>query len=182
MTKSPHSWHPPNKAAIVSSARARLISSVLSGMTVVGFLISLMTVYPRMTVTISGPSDDRQPLSSSFLISNDGYLPAYSVSAICLVKTFQVGDTGVASQGDRLTPFSGPAMPPSLTLYPGAKESVPFSNCFITEPSNLLKSADVGLRVSYRPLFWFHSRLITQEFYAKSIGLNHYVWYSYPNK
>lgn len=73
-------------------------------------------------------------------------------------------------------------MPPPLTLYPGAKESVPFSNCVMTEPSNLLSVADVGLRVNYRPLFWFHKRSVTQEFYTKSIGLNHYVWYSYPTK
>jgi len=71
-------------------------------------------------------------------------------------------------------------MPPALTLFPGAKESVPFSNCFITEPSTLLKVAHVGLRADYRPWTYFPKRSITQEFYANEIGLNHYVWYSYP--
>lgn len=179
MTRSPHEWRPPSTAP-VRSIKARIWGSVLSGMTVFGFLISLMTIYPRMTVTISGPSDERLPLSSSFLISNDGYLPAYSVSAMCLIKTFNLRGTQAVPREAQLTPISGPPMPPPLTLYPGAKESVPFSNCFITEPSNLLTAADIGLRVKYRPMFWFHLRAITQEFYAKSIGLNHYVWYGYP--
>jgi len=151
-------------------------------MTVVAFFLSLMTVYPKMTITISGPSDDRQPLSSSFLISNDGSLPAYSVAATCLVERLTIGGTTIQGEGGRLNAMSGPAMPPPLTLFPGAKESVPFSNCFITEPSNLLKVAHIGLRVDYRPWTYFPKRSITQEFYANDIGLNHYVWYSYPGK
>jgi hypothetical protein len=81
-----------------------------------------------------------------------------------------------------LVPLSGPPMPPPLTLNPGAKESVPFSNCFIVSPSNLLAGAYVGLRVTYRPLLWFKSRTITQEFTAETIGADHFYWYSYPTK
>lgn len=153
-----------------------------NGMTVFGFLVGLMTIYPRVTITISGPSDDRQPLSSSFLISNDGYLPAYSVSAICAVGQLEIGATHIEAQNGELSTIQGPPMPPALTLYPGAKVSVPFSNCVMTQPSNLLTVADVGLRVRYRPLLWFQKRSVTQEFYARSIGLNRYVWYSYPTK
>jgi hypothetical protein len=71
-------------------------------------------------------------------------------------------------------------MPPALTLYPGAKESVPFSNCYIVSPNNLLAGAYIGLHVIYRPLLWPTSRTTTQVFYTKSIGADHFVWYSYP--
>lgn len=71
-------------------------------------------------------------------------------------------------------------MPPIVTLYPGAKESVPFSNCFIFDPINMLNGAYVGMRVTYRPLLWPKKRSVTQEFVTRGIGLGHYVWYSYP--
>jgi hypothetical protein len=164
------------------TTKRRFVDALLTGMTVVGFLVSLMTIYPRMTITISGPSDDRQPLSSSFLISNDGYLPAYSVAATCLVERLKIGGTTIQGEDEQFHAISGLPMPQPLTLFPGAKESVPFSNCFITEPSNLLKVAHIGLRVDYRPWTYLPKRSITQEFYANEIGLNHYVWYSYPGK
>jgi len=162
------------------TVKRRFSESLLTGMAVFGFLVSLMTVYPRMTITISGPGDDRQPLSSSFLISNDGYLPTYSVSATCMLGEIAIGKP--FSGSGTLVPMSGPAMPPLLTLYPGAKESVPFSNCFIVSPSNLLTGAYLGLRVTYRPLLWPKTRTITQAFVARGIGANHFVWYSYPSK
>ncbi len=166
----------------MAATKKRFVEPLLTGMSVVAFFVSLMTVYPRMTITISGPSDDRQPLSSSFLISNDGYLPAYSVAATCLVEQLTIGETAIQGKDGQFSAMSGPSMPPTMTLYPGAKESIPFSNCFITEPSNLLKVAHIGLRVNYRPWTYFPMRSITQEYYAKSIGLNHYVWYSHPSK
>ena len=42
-----------------------------------------------------------------------------------------IGETTIQEEGGQLKTISGPAMPPITTLYPSAKESVPFSNCFI---------------------------------------------------
>jgi hypothetical protein len=176
MKKSKNRWHPKAKPPTKISRFGKMLLTV---MTVVGFL---QLIYPRMTITISGPSDDRQPLSSSFLISNDGVLPVFSVAATCLVKQLTIGGTTIQGEGGQFVSVLGAAMPPTRTLYPGQKESIPFSNCFITEPSNLLKVADIGLQANYRNWIYFPMHPITSEFHAKSIGLNHFVWYSNPGE
>jgi hypothetical protein len=60
----------------------------LAGLTVLGGVVSLLTLYPRMTITTDFDTTD--PSKSSFLISNDGYLPVYSVRVHCLLNTLNI--------------------------------------------------------------------------------------------
>jgi hypothetical protein len=141
-----------------------------------GFVI-LLALYPRLTVTISGPSDNLQVLSSSFMVSNYGLLPARSVSTTCMLG--EVALRSNFSGGGSLVPMVSPGIPESLTLYPGAKESIPFRNCFAFS-SEILTGAHFGLRVTYRPSFWPQTRTVTQEFYASNTGNGQVVWHRYP--
>jgi hypothetical protein len=137
-----------------------------------------MTLYPRVTVTIS--FDTTLPLSSSFLVSNDGYLPVYSVQVSCLLG--QIIGTGRPEKANREAPLGTELLLvgiPSITLNPGAKESVPFSDC-ISLSSDTLGSAYIGLRVKYRPLLWPRDRSFAQEFYAQKTENGRFFWYSVP--
>jgi hypothetical protein len=144
---------------------------------VVGILGFLMTLYPRLTVMTSGPSDDKNPLSASFTISNDGYLPAYSVVAQCMVGEISMGRPFTG--GGTLVPIGSPQWK-EPRLYPGAKMAIPFSNCFIV-PNEVLTGAHVGLLVTYRPLLWPFKRQLITVYTARSIGNGHFYWYTGPN-
>jgi hypothetical protein len=154
---------------------------------VLGGLVSSLTLWPRITITTAFESS--HPLETSFLISNDGYLPAYSVSISCVIgevdATPQTGDdlsvpTNIGDLGS--TTFI-PAYVPNVTLEPGTKELVPMSDCTSTETADALNSAHLGLRATYRPLLWPWKQESTQEFYVKKIHkgtFKAFVWYSVP--
>ena len=157
-----------------------IVDALLTGLTVLGGIVSLMTLYPRVTVTTS--FDTTNPLSSSFLVSNDGYLPVYSVYTMCLVGEVNT-QSGILprvpkEKGDLGTPIINASIP-TVTLDPGAKELVPFSNCLSPESPDSLSVGHVGLRVIYRPLLWPGERTFTQEFYAQR-GEHGFFWYSVP--
>jgi hypothetical protein len=168
----------------VSTLRKTLTNIGSSAVGVLTVVVSLLTLYPRMTVTVS--FDTNEPLSSSFLVSNDGYLPAFSVSPICMVSNVYASTSPSPEQAieeeNRPLPIKlRLASVPTVTLYPGAKEAIPFSDCIATGEKGILKLAHVGLRVVYRPLFWPWNRSIAQEFYARRTeNSSQFFWYTVP--
>jgi hypothetical protein len=151
------------------------------GLTVLGGFVSLLTIYPRMTVTAA--FEAKEPLSSSFLVSNDGYLPAYSVSVDCMVGDIAIGPDqppGPPITGTGPLTVMHSTEIPIVTLYPGAKEVIPFSDCIDVNSGNNLNVARFGLRVVYRPLLWPGHRAFIQEVYARNNGNGHFFWYSVP--
>jgi hypothetical protein len=140
-------------------------------------IVSLLTLYPRVTITTT--FETKEPLSSSFLISNDGYLPAYAITVYCLVDEVGVGSAGGEGLGN-LTITIKPTFVPSTDLVPGAKELVPWSNCITPKAADRLSVAHVGLHITYKPLLWPWKRSFTQEFYAKDNGGGGYILYSIP--
>jgi hypothetical protein len=170
----------------VSTATKRLSDAVLAGLTVLGGIVSLLTLYPRVTITTDFDKTDAS--ASSFLISNDGYLPAYSVTVYCLLGVLDMGPSNGTSSvsPNEMKADLGPAFRNGelaiTTLMPGAKETVPWSSCFPFRPGpNLhVSAARVGLRARYRPLLWPWKRTVTQEVYARDLGDGRYYWYSIP--
>ena len=79
----------------MSIGTKRLADAVLTGLTVLGGIVSLLTLYPRVTITTD--FDKTDPSASSFLISNDGYLPSYSVSVNCLLGVFPTANSNEPS-------------------------------------------------------------------------------------
>jgi hypothetical protein len=138
-------------------------------------------------MTITTDFDTTDPSRSSFLISNDGYLPVYSVRVHCLLGMLDMGNPPKLSsalpgeKGELMAAFDTGALPVT-TLFPGAKETVPWTICspFRFAPGAALQEARLGLRVLYRPLLSPRNRTISQEFYARGIGNGQYIWYSVP--
>jgi hypothetical protein len=167
--------------------RRCLWEGIVAGLTVLGGFVSALTLWPRITITTA--FEPSHPLETSFLISNDGYLPAYSVSVSCLIgevdATPQTGDdlsvsTNIGALGSTIYK---PVYVPNVKLDPGTKELVPMSDCASTETADVLNSAHLGLHVTYRPLLWPWKREFTQEFYVKKIHkgtFKMFVWYSVP--
>jgi hypothetical protein len=140
------------------------------------FLVTVVTLYPRVTITVAGPSDDKAPLSALFTVSNDGYLPATKVSAMCTSARLSVGRP-LAEDGQQMA--LGPGWNVS-ELSPGEKMGIPLSNCFIV-PTESLTDASIGLLVTYRPYFLpFWERHTTSVFQVRNIGAGHFYWYSSP--
>jgi hypothetical protein len=125
----------------------------------VALVITLLGLYPRVTITNSGPADDKNPLAATFTISNDGILPVFSVNYYCLV-----GQAYMAAQ----------QLPKSL-LRPGGKIVVPNTNCIFVPP-NLLQTAHIGLRVSYRTIVWWRQEETRSIFNVTAIGSDHFRW------
>jgi hypothetical protein len=159
-------------------ARPKLLDSFLTGLTVFGGIVGLLTLYPRVTITTS--VDVKEPLSSSFLVSNDGALPVYSVTITCLLGEIAGRQGEVAPRLEKFGSGLQPTFIPVVTLSPGEKELIPFSNCYQIDRNGSLAGAHVGLQVTYRPLLFPIERSLTQEFYAQDYGRGVYVWYSVP--
>jgi hypothetical protein len=164
------------KQGRLGRALRKTLEYVISGL---GFFVAVLTLYPRVTITASGPSDDKNPLSASFTISNDGYLPAVHVSAKCTLAELNLGRPEIPEQGGQQA-----AMGPGWTapeLSPGEKMGIPLSDCIIV-PTEQLNNARVGIIVSYHPyLLSLWERHVTSVLAVKSIGLGHFYWYSSPN-
>jgi hypothetical protein len=172
-----------------TSLLKRLLSAlwtvVGTGLTVLAGIVTILTMYPRMTVTAS--FEETHPLSSTFLVSNDGYLPAYSVRLSCLGGNIDAASAPDLTIPEEKSPLgSGAIVPkyvPVVTLYPGEKELIPLSDCVTTESVESLTEAHVGLTVTYRPLLWFNTKKLTQEFYVRKLQkgtFKMFVWYSVP--
>jgi len=60
--------------------------AILLGLaTLIGALAAIVTFFPRLTPSVSDPSDPNDPFSSSVTITNSGYMPLNSVDAtVCL--------------------------------------------------------------------------------------------------
>lgn len=124
-----------------------------------GGIVSILTLYPRVTITTDFDTTD--PSRSSFLISNDGYFPVYSVKVHCLLGTLNMANSPKISsflpngeKGEAWSAFDTGELPVN-SLFPGAKETVPWTACspFRFAPSAALQEARLGLRVIYRPPF-----------------------------
>jgi hypothetical protein len=144
------------------------------------FLATLVTLYPRVTITVAGPSDDKNPLSASFTVSNDGYLPARTIVAQCTLKNLKMGNPNTGNSSSQQSGESTPVGNQWKVeeLAPGEKMGIPISNCFIV-PYESLTDANVGLLVTYRPDF-LPEQQTTSVFQVKNIGAGHFYWYSSP--
>lgn len=142
--------------------------------------MAILTLYLRLTISVAGPSDDRTPLTASFTISNDGYLPLRSVEAYCTLFHLRVGGAKADSTTGEEVPL-GPGWKVD-TLYPGEKMGIPVSNCFIL-PAESLNDAQIGLLVRYHPyLLPFWEPKVRSIVIVRSIGDNHFYWYSAPHE
>lgn len=57
----------------------KLLNATLTIMSIAAFAVTMLTLFPRLSVSNSSAIDPNDPFSTPFLISNDGYVPLFSV-------------------------------------------------------------------------------------------------------
>jgi hypothetical protein len=140
---------PPRTEKSVSKI---LLEATLAMLTVLAFLIALLTLFPRVTVSNEAPIDPDDAFSTPFVVSNDGYLPLYS-----LQFSVAMGDVKYQN-GSRLVgppDFGFHLTTPEwkiASLYPAKKFTV-YAGRVLGAHGNL-KSADIAIVVDYRPMLW----------------------------
>ena len=129
---------------------------------VLGFLIALLTIFPRISVSNDAPLDADDAFATPFVVSNDGYLPLYSV--LFLVSTRDVRFTdgrAIIGTPDYKSRWTAPdwELP---SLYPTKRHDVYAGRVIVSHGT--LQSADIGIIVQYRPAFWPFRREILCRF------------------
>jgi hypothetical protein len=73
----------PKKKTTINGVKLgnRALGVLLAGATLIGGLVAVVTLLPRVTSSISDPVDPNNPFSSSVTITNSGYIPLASVEA-----------------------------------------------------------------------------------------------------
>jgi len=143
------------------------------------FLGAYTVLKPRLTISTSGPSDDRNPLSASFLVSNDGYLPLYAVSIHCVVAEIDMNRTPTEG-GTPVAISIGANWEKERIFNVGDKVTIPLSDCLII-PTQSLPDARVGLQATYRPIWSPSQRKRVVIYTARSIGLGRFYWEAMPS-
>jgi hypothetical protein len=154
-----------------------VVSALVSGtISVVGLLVAVLTLLPRVNVIISDPVDPNYPFSSSVTVINDGYIPLNIVSPKFALKKIEQ-TTGQPIFGD---PDYGSDLVPALwharNLGPDNKFAIALND--VTEFSTLeLKAADIAIVVDYQlPIVHIKRRAIF-PFYAKRQTNGNFYWY-----
>lgn len=147
---------------------------------VLGTAITLVSVYPRVSIAASDPVDPVDPFSVSFTVTNNNYLPLENV------KTY----IGIAQAGLFVGPpgycarFFSPQWR-SGDLHIDDKYTVAFSDVFRfergPEPIDGFKG-DVAVIVQYSPWFLPVIREKVTRFVAHRQTNGQYYWYAEPLK
>ena len=152
-TITPQSQLPQNMVPRKIRSRIhRTRKRVLGGLVVVATLLGgYAAAKPRLTIYTAGPSDDRNPLPASFVISNDGYFPALNVSPLLMIGKIERECISFKSaMGRPAFVTSHQEWEKSRTLEPGDKIVVPLSDSIIFRPETR-HFLQIGLHVTYSP-------------------------------
>jgi hypothetical protein len=135
-----------------------MLNAVLTVIAVLGFAITLLTLFPRITVSNDAAIDPTDPFSTPFVVSNDGYLPLLSVRCWFYIKAVHL------THGSRI--FESRVTTDEWTtrrLLPTEKLSV-YGGKAVRAPGQLL-DGDISIIVEYRPFLWpFTMRQISSRF------------------
>ena len=132
--------------------RSRFVSTckILGGaLTLVSVLLTALSYVPKPTVASSAALNPADPLSTPFVISNNGSLPMHDVSFRCVIRNLESESHGrfVAPAGAIPTDFV------IRTMHSGESATVgcPFQWMKLTTP---LAAGDIEIVVVYRPDWW----------------------------
>ncbi len=127
--------------------RKELLGIVLAVLAILGFLISLLTLFPRITVSNDAAIDPTDSFSTPFVVSNDGLLPLLSVRSLLYIKAVQLArGNQILNSNFTMDEWTTRILLPAekLTVYGGRA---------VRAPGQLL-DGDIFIIVQYRPFFW----------------------------
>ncbi len=170
--------NPKNAAWMVVHKKA--LSALSGAMTLIGFIVAVITFYPRPTVTQSDPVDPSNPFSASFTITNNTFIPLEHVTAF-------LGIGQIESEPAAAIPNFHPNFSTHLVKtndwenhYLGRDErfAITPSDIF-SKGSGKISFADVAIGITYKPWFlpWKMEKMFRFVTHKQPNGL---YWYSFP--
>jgi hypothetical protein len=151
-----------------------MLEIILGIATIGGFLLALLTLFPRLTVSNNSAIDLDDPFSTPFVASNDGYLPLYSVNFYVAVREVRLKRDmgGLSGDPQYRTKFTisdwdiGTFSPAAkYSIYAGKIISSQFNPVSPLQiPRGEIESGDIAVIVEYRPLLWPMRRQLVVPF------------------
>jgi hypothetical protein len=170
-----------NLVEMVESRRRRpsLLTIILTVATLLGGVVAVVTLLPRVTSSVSDPPNIDDPFSSSVTITNTGYVPLQSVTANLAVGniTFSANGHPVTLLGDIDKQTWNMTSWPAHNLGLDDRFTVALNDMFGGNRNSLL-SAQVAIVVQYK-LPWIHiHREKRFPLFAKRQSNGNFYWYS----
>lgn len=157
----------------------KMLNTILSILAIVGFAIALLTLFPRITISNNVPIDPDDPFSTPFLISNEGYVPLFSVQFLMAIREVnRKGGGGIIGTPDFKTRFTAPDMK-STAFWP--TDSYSFYAGRILRAHGSLESADIAIIVQYRPFLVPFKRERIFRFITQRGPDNRLYWMQRPS-
>ncbi|MCK5538094.1 MAG: hypothetical protein KAI79_14810 [Bacteroidales bacterium] len=140
-------------------------------------LLSLFTIWPRISISTSTALDPHNPFKTPFIVKNDGYLSLYNIKYSLTAELLEMtngtilNNCGSASNGiiERLRPNSGSTL---------------FVDKIFSVSNDKVKTAKILVNITYKPIS-FISFTFTQQnrFIIKKNANDEYIWFeSYEKK
>jgi len=135
---------------------------ILGGVSTLYFFTVRLSVTPRETL------NETDPFTTVFVLQNDGQLPVYDVTFVCLENRVTFTDGNSIENTAVSTPFFNVPV-----LGANAKTSAQChpANRFGVHP---VLNADIGLSISYRPSFFPFHRV--QVFHYTALPTSNHTW------
>jgi hypothetical protein len=169
----------------------RLFQAVLVGATLLGGAAAILSFVPRLSVSPQTPLVSSNAFTAPFLVSNDGFITLYKVTAACAAKGVLYVDPDQPNKklmlewaggdehetGGMLSPEDAPEIPPT--------GKVAF-HCALTDlpmPAEWVCSAHILLIIKYHaPMLPFIDRYRRQRFELVRDSTGQIRWLEEPSK
>ncbi|SEE79086.1 hypothetical protein SAMN05519104_7498 [Rhizobiales bacterium GAS188] len=125
---------------------------------IIGTAAAIVTFWPRMTVELTGPSDNSNPLSVSFVIANTGYIPLENLNigiGLChldfgklILKSERIKD-GAECRGYNSSEFVKPTWK-NHRLGMDEKMTIRVQDLF-NDPARTFSGGDITITIKYQP-------------------------------
>ncbi len=144
---------PPQSQPMAAKPSKHALILTIAGLVLAAIgLVTLIELFPRLSTTATPPTDSYHVLTSStFTITNDGYLRVTDVMAACYLWRVDQGDVHFRNTGiiRAVAPLEGKLAPTEGYTVPCSKEDFVTS----TAPSKPIPMthADLAIIVYYRP-------------------------------
>ena len=169
----------PNLKTQAARPLLKIAVAVITGIPVLlGLIVGILTLLPRISVTASDPVDPNDTLSASFTISNNNFIPLRHVSAALGVEQIQPFGVPLDSHIPRYK--NG-----GFVRTAWSNHSLDMDDKFTVTPSDLFKfkaprEASIAIDVFYQPwvLPWRREKIFRFDTHKNANGT--FSWYSLP--
>jgi hypothetical protein len=148
---------------------------------ILGFIVAVVNLLPRLTANVSDPVDPDNPFSASVTITNTGYVPLSSVNLYYGLGQMTFGNPAMPSHLQRDESMKGYPLFESTKWHPSDlglddKFTVGLNDVWGKQP--YLLSGDMTIVIQYRIPIIRWKREKTFLFTAEKQTNGHFYWYA----